>query len=55
MAKWLVSVVLAGCAEVDVEADSYDEACEEATEIVDVDMVNGWDIDINECLYEEED
>ena len=55
MAKWLVSIVLAGCAEVEIEADSYDEACEKASADVDVDMVNGWDIDINECLYEEED
>lgn len=54
MAKWRVRVVLAGCAEIEVEADNYYEACEEASEIVDTEMVNGWDIDIDECLREED-
>lgn len=55
MAKWRVRVVLAGCAEVEIEADSYNEACEEASAVVDVDMVDGWDIDIDECWSEEDD
>ena len=55
MAKWRVRVVLAGCAEVEVEADSYEEACEEATDIADVNMVDDWDIDIDECWYGEDD
>ena len=55
MAKWRVRVVLAGCAEVEIEADSYYEACEEATEIADIDMINGWDIDIDECWLRDDD
>ena len=55
MAKWCVRVVLAGCAEVEIEADSYNEACEEASAVVDVDMVDGWDVDIDECWREEDD
>ena len=54
-AKWCVRVVLAGCAEVEIEADSYDEACEKASADVDVDMVDGWDVDIDECWREEDD
>ena len=55
MAKWRVRVVLAGCFEVEVEADSYEEACEEATDIADVNMVDDWDIDIDECWSEEDE
>lgn len=54
MAKWCVRVVLAGCAEVEIEANSYEEACEEAIDMVDVNMVDGWDIDIDECWSEED-
>ena len=55
MAKWRVRVVLAGCAEVEIEANSDDEACEQAIDMADVDMVDSWDIDINECWYGEDD
>ena len=55
MAKWCVRVVLAGCTEVEIEADSYDEACEKASADVDVAMVDGWDVDIDECWREEDD
>ena len=55
MAKWRVRVVLAGCAEVEIEADSYNEACEKAAADVDVDMVDGWDVDVDECRCEEDD
>lgn len=55
MAKWCVQIVLAGYAYVEVDADSYEEACEEAIDMVDVNMVNGWDIDIDECWREEDD
>jgi hypothetical protein len=41
MAKWNVQVMFTGCVEVEVEADSYDEACEEAAVIADTDMVSG--------------
>lgn len=49
MAKWNVCVMLSGYVSVEVEADSYDEACAEATEIVDEDMVYDWDYDIDCC------
>ena len=55
MAKWCVRVVFAGCADVEIEADSDDEACEKAVAIADVDMVDGWDVNIDECWYEEDD
>ena len=55
MAKWRVRVILAGYAEVEIEADSYDEACEEAAADVDVDMVDDWYVDIDECWSEEDD
>ena len=41
MAKWTVQVMFTGYTEVEVEADSYEEACEEATMIAETDMVNG--------------
>jgi bisphosphoglycerate-dependent phosphoglycerate mutase len=55
MAKWNVTVMFTGYVEVEVEADSYDEACEEATVIADTDMVHGWDCDIDDCWCEDED
>ena len=55
MAKWNVNVVFTGYVEVEVEADSYDEACEEATVIADTDMVHGWDCDVEDCWCEEDD
>lgn len=55
MAKWHVRVVFAGCAEVEIEADSYNEACEEAAADVDIDMVEDWDVDIDECWLEDDD
>ena len=55
MAKWCVRVVLAGCAEVEVDADSYDEACEQAIDMADVNMVDDWDVDIDECWSEDDD
>jgi hypothetical protein len=55
MAKWNVQVMFTGYVEVEVEADSYEEACEEATVITDTDMVHGWDCDIEDCWCEEDD
>jgi len=55
MAKWNVTVMFTGYVEVEVEADSYEEACEEATVIADTDMVSGWDCDIEDCWCEDED
>ena len=55
MAKWNVNVVFTGYVEVEVEADSYEEACEEATVIADTDMVSGWDCDVEDCWCEEDD
>lgn len=55
MAKWTVQVMFTGYTEVEVEADSYEEACEEATMIAEVDMVNGWDCDVEDYWCEEDD
>lgn len=55
MAKWTVQVMFTGYTEVEVEADSYEEACEEATMIAETDMVNGWDCDVEDCWCEEDD
>ena len=55
MAKWSVQVMFTGYVEVEVEADSYEEACEAATVIADTDMVDGWDCDVEDCWCEEDE
>ena len=53
MAKWYVTVRLTGYIDAEVEADSYNEACDEATAIADESMAHGWDCDVLECWCEE--
>lgn len=54
MAKWNVQVMFTGYVEVEVEADSYDEACEEAIGMADTDMVSDWDCDVEDCEREDD-
>lgn len=49
MAKWNVLVRFTGYVDVEVEADSFAEACAEATSIADRDEVNGWDCDVEDA------
>ena len=49
MAKWCVQIVFTGCTEVKVEADDYNEACDKAIEIANIDMVECWGLDVDDC------
>lgn len=55
MAKWNVIVKFTGYVDVEVEADSYNEACDKATAIADEKMVRSWDCDVEECWRDEDD
>jgi hypothetical protein len=54
MAKWKVHVVFTGYAEVDVEADDYKSACDEAVAIADPDNAHGWECDVEEWWKEDD-
>ena len=54
MARYNVLVRLTGYVDIEVEADSYSEACEEACLIADDAMVDGWDVDVEDCEREDD-
>ena len=55
MAKYLVGVVMATCVEIEVEADSEEEAKELAYEKADPFDAVEWDYDINSVYRDDED
>lgn len=55
MAKWFVQVKFTGYVDVEIEADSYREAIEEAREIADSYDVDEWYCEIEDGWCEEDD
>ena len=54
MAKWNVSVMVTGYVEMEIEADSYEEACAEAIDTANEEMIDEWDYDIDYCEQEDD-
>lgn len=54
MAKWIALVEFTGCIDVEVEANSYREAAEEAKKIADLHDVDEWYRDVEDCWQKEE-
>ena len=55
MAKWFAQVEFIGYVDVEVEADSYREAAEEAKKVADYHDVDEWYCGVEDCWREEED
>ena len=55
MAKYIVNVVMSACVEIEVEADSEEEAKELAIEKADPFDVYGWDYDIDSLEREDDE